>query len=313
MSSYFLCLVPTYVSSNYAIFTHAKYIDLDTLEYSVLDIRGLDADSLRISSRMQEVLKDRLGKEVYLPDRNSVDESNFELLGIPIDGFGYAISYPSGRVSVRESVLYFTDSVVWNDYEYRILIFYSLIHKIMHFAVSSVKSLSYKPYVEFNEDIVPVPSYYNRCIVQDSAVTRGTVNYRVKVMPSLFELKADNTGCTVCDKLQVIDKMPYSAYVVSPNIETLVIKQSVLSNLETLVIPNTVEFVVCSKLPIITKTKPRLVKLFISRDKHYTKPFLSYLLEWFSHFAQEDLTASEESSLSEIVGLLSKYVRVEFI
>lgn len=313
MSSYFLCLVPTYVSSNYAIFTHAKYIDLDTLEYSVLDIRGLDADSLRISSRMQEVLKDRLGKEVYLPDRNSVDESKFELLGIPIDGFGYAISYPSGRVSVRESVLYFTDSVVWNDYIYRILIFYSLIDKGMHFAVSRVKSLSYKPYVEFNEDIVPVPSYYNRCIVQDSAVTRGTVNYRVKVMPSIFELKADNTGCTVCDKLQVIDKMPYSAYVVSPNIKTLVIKQSVLSNLETLVIPNTVEFVVCSKLPIITKTKPRLVKLFISRDKHYTKPFLSYLLEWFYRFEHEDLTVSEVSSLSEIVSSLSKYVRVEFI
>ena len=262
---------------------------------------------------MQEVLKDRLGKEVYLPDRNSVDESKFELLGIPIDGFGYTVSLPSGRVSVRESVLYFTDSVVWNDYEYRILIFYSLIHKSMHFAVSRVKSLSYKPYVEFNEDIVPVPSYYNRCIVQDSAVTRGTVNYRVKVMPSLVELKADNTGCTVCDKMQVIDKMPYSAYVVSPNIKTLVIKQSVLSNLETLVIPNTVEFVVCSKLPIITKTKPRLVKLFISRDKHYTKPFLSYLLEWFSRFEHEDLTVSEESSLSEIVGLLSKYVRVEFI
>lgn len=313
MSSYFLCLVPTYVSSNYAIFTRAKYIDLDTLEYSVVDIRELDADSLKISSRMQEVLKDRLGKEVYLPDRNNINESKFELLGIPIDGFGYAVSLPSCRVSVRESVLYFTDSVVWNDYEYRILIFYSLIHKSMHFAVSRVKSLSYKPYVEFNEDIVPVPSYYNRCIVQDSAVTRGTVNYRVKVMPSLFELKADNTGCTVCDKLQVIDKMPYSAYVVSPNIKTLVIKQSVLSNLETLVIPNTVEFVVCSKLPIITKTKPRLVKLFILRDKHYTKPFLSYLLEWFSRFEHEDLTVSEASSLPEIVSSLSKYVRVEFI
>ena len=313
MSSYFLCLVPTYVSSNHAIFTHAKYIDLDTLEYSVLDIRGLDADSLKISSRMQEVLKDRLGKEVYLPDRNNINESEFELLGIPIDGFGYAVSLPSCRVSVRESVLYFTDSVVWNDYEYRILIFYSLIHKSMHFAVSRVKSLSYKPYVEFNEDIVPVPSYCNRCIVQDSAVTRGTVNYRVKVMPSIFELKADNTGCTVCDKLQVIDKMPYSAYVVIPNIKTLVIKQSVLSNLETLVIPNTVEFVVCSKLPIIPKTKPRLVKLFISMDKHYTKPFLAYLLERFYRFEHEDLTVSEESSLPEIVSSLSKYVRVEFI
>lgn len=104
MSSYFLCLVPTYVSRDYAIFTHAKYIDLDTLEYSVLDIRELDADSLRISSRMQEVLKYRLVKEVYLPDRNNINESKFELFGIPIDGFGYAISYPSGRVSVRERV-----------------------------------------------------------------------------------------------------------------------------------------------------------------------------------------------------------------
>lgn len=313
MSLYFLCFVPTYVSSNYAIFTHAKYIDLDTLEYSVLDIRGLAADSLRISSRMQEVLKDRLGKEVYLPDRNSVDESKFELLGIPIDGFGYAVSLPSGRVSVRESILYFTDSVFWDKHEYRILILYSLIYKSMHFGVCRLKMWSYKPYVEFNEDIVPVPSYYNRCIVQDSAVTRGTVNYRVKVMPSIFELKADNTGCTVCDKLQVLDKMPYSAYVVSPSIKTLVIKQSVLSNLETLVIPNTVEFVVCSKLPIIPKTKPSLVKLFISMNKHYTKPFLAYLLEWFYRFEQECLTASEESSLSEIVGLLSKHVRVEFI
>lgn len=173
--------------------------------------------------------------------------------------------------------------------------------------------LSYKPYVEFNEDIVPVPSYYNRCIVQDSAVTRGTVNYRVKVMPSLFELKAYNTGCTVCDKLQVIDKMPYSEYIVSPNIETLVLKLSVLPKLETLVIPNTVEFVVCNKLPIIPKTKPSLVKLFISMNKHYTKPFLAYLLEWFSRFAQEDLTVSEASSLPEIVSSLSKYVRVEFI
>lgn len=161
MSSYFLCLVHTYVSSNYAILTHAKYIDLDTLEYSVLDIRELDADSLKISSRMQEVLKDRLGKEVYLPDRNSVDESKFELLGIPIDRFGYAVSYPSGRLTIRESILYFTDSVFW--------------------------------------------------------------------------------------------------------------------------------------------------------DKHYTKPFLSYLLERFSRFAQEDLTVSEASSLPEIVSSLSKYVRVEFI
>ena len=313
MSSYFLCLVPTYVSSNYAIFTCAKYIDLDTLEYSVLDIRELDADSLKISSRMQEVLKDRLGKEVYLPDRNSVDESKFELLGIPIDGFGCAVSLHSGRVSVRESILYFTDSVVWNDYNYRILIFYSLIDKSMHFAVSRVHNLSYKPYVEFNKDIVPIPSYYDRCIVQDSAVTRGTVNHRVKVMPSIFELKADNTGCTVCDKLQVIDKMPYSDYIVSPNIETLVLRWVAVSKLETLVIPNTVEFVICSKLPIVANKKPSLNKLFISRDKHYTKPFLAYLLEWFSRFEKEDLTVSEAMSLSEIVGLLSKYVRVEFI
>lgn len=313
MSSYFLCLVPTYVSSNYAIFTRAKYIDLDTLEYSVVDIRELDADSLKISSRMQEVLKDRLGKEVYLPDRNNINESKFELLGIPIDGFGYAVSLPSCRVSVRESILYFTDSVFWDKHEYRILIFYSLIYKSMHFGVCRLKMWSYEPYVEFNSDIAPIPSYYNRCVLQDSAVTNGTVNIRVKAMPSLFELKADNTGCTVCDKLQVIDKMPYSAYVVSPNIKTLVIKQSVLSNFETLVIPNTVEFVVCSKLPIIPKTKPRLVKLFISMDKHYTKPFLSYLLERFSHFAQEDLTVIEASSLPEIVSSLSKYVRVEFI
>lgn len=201
----------------------------------------------------------------------------------------------------------------WDKYEYKLLIFYSLIDKSMHFGVCILKMWSYKPYVEFNLDIAPIPSYYNRCVLQDSAVTNGTVNIRVKCMPSLFELKADNTGCTVCDKLQVIDKMPYSAYVVSPNIKTLVIKQSVLSNLETLVIPNTVEFVVCGKLPIIPKTKPRLVKLFISRDKHYTKPFLSYLLEWFYRFAQEDLTVSEASSLPEIVSSLSKYVRVEFI
>lgn len=102
MSLYFLCFVPTYVSSNYAILTHAKYIDLVTLEYSVLDIRELDADSLKISSRKQEVLKDRLGKEVYLPDRNSVDDLSSELLSIPIDGFGYAVSLPSGRITIRE-------------------------------------------------------------------------------------------------------------------------------------------------------------------------------------------------------------------
>lgn len=293
--------------------THVKYINLDTLEYSVVDIRTADIESLKISDRLIKLLKSIKDKEVYLPDRNSVDDLSSELLGIPIDGFGCAESYPSGRITIRESILYFTNSVVFDKYAYKLLIFYSLLNKSMHFGVSRIKNWSYKPFVEFNLDIVPFPSYYGRCVLQDSVITRGIVNINVKCMSSLFELKANNTGCIVNDKLQVLDKMPYSEYIVSPSIETLVAKRSILQKLETLVIPNTVEYLICDKIPNVGRTKPSISNIFISKDKHYTKPFLINLLEWFYLFEEESKSVSEEYSLSEIVALLSKYLRVEFI
>ena len=311
MSLEFLCVVPTYTGYECAILTHAKYIDLDTLEYSVLDIRAVDISLFNFPNKVVKVLQSVIGKEVYLPSKDAIVDDKFSLWGIPIDGFGCAeLSLRS--YLVRESVMYYTNAVTGYDSSYKLLMFYNLVYKNIHFGVSLVRSKLYSPFVEFDLNLVPLPIHYDKYRLQYSAMTYGTVNMPVKSMDNLFILSLNSTGCVVSDRIQVLHKMPYKEYVVSPSIQTLVIATTVLSKIDTLVIPNTVEYLIYNK-SYRNSTRPSINSLFIPYNKPYTKYFLSHILCYYYMFESDNLSVDLEDSIDKVVGLLSKYMKVEFI
>ena len=314
----FVSLVPKKVRKDYYVIDKIKYIDTDTLDLITEQIKNKPYTFLKEAKTRGNLDKDRLvGAEIFMPmDIVDLNGEN-ALLYVPIDGFG--------AFSIRNEVLSISSvytGVTSFSYSLNLLDKYSVRIRAMYIPRTckvSIEILLSSSEIQKDNNIVLLSRDFAPLNIKSSGKVQYVFDFVIHdeykfvfdYVPKFMTCVGENKwfiGYLFNEMFQIVYEFTSEEYIPARDIKFIMLCKNSFYSVDTLVIPNTVDYLLYARIYAPDKTS--IKNLYICKDKPYTEDFLLNILSSFIDTKYIALLGLDSDKLRD---MLLEYINVEFI